>query len=297
MKSSIVIAWIVAGASVAIAVMAMIGTGEAPRDRAPPDGRRIGELERSIESVLDDVAQLRRELARRGESSFTTPGVEPGSAVPRGSDSQRGSEFVRSEPAVLAALKPEEREKVRELRSLVGKFFSNKATKAETKRFWKLSKSGKMLDMAIASAAADVEANPQSVDARMGLAEVNVAKLYTLPRGAERRLWADQAQDQYRAILAMDENHWEARNGLATGYFHSPKNLNKTADAVREFERLRTVQERGAVEKKQAAVYVNLAVLYRRVGNEAKAREVLEAGQRRHPDDEEIGKTLGLLQK
>jgi len=190
---------------------------------------------------------------------------------------------------------PAEREKVKELRSLVSKFFGRKANAAETKRFWKLAKSGRMMDMALAAAEADVESDPRSVDARMQLAEVNVAKIYSLPRGAERRIWADQARDQYTAVLALDENNWEARNGLATGYFHSPRNLNKTADAIREFEKLRSVQEVRAVEAKQAGVYVNLAVLYRRVGDEAKAQQVLRAGQVRHPQNKEIAKTMNLV--
>ncbi len=129
------------------------------------------------------------------------------------------------------------------------------------------------------------------------LAEVNLAKLYTLPRGAKRRLWAAEARDQNRAILELDGNNWEARNALATGYFHTPQNLNKTADAIAEFEKLRTVQEAGGVEARHAPVYVNLSILYRRVGQDDKAQEILEAGLRRHPQDKEITKTLDALGK
>jgi len=307
MNSPNSIAWTLAGAGVAIAVVALIGTREEPRDRAPSSVHRFADLEQSVESLRIDVARLRQDLAEREPAIHAaTPTTAEAGSQPGGSERSHGSRgtSVRagggsetSPAAMLAALKPEERERVEELRTLVGKFFGSRASEAETKRFWKLAKSGRMLDMALAAAEADVEADPQSVEARMQLAEVNVAKLYTLPRGAERRLWADQAQNQYRAILELDENNWEARNGLATGFFHTPANMNKTADAIREFEKLRAVQEVRAAEDRYAGVYVNLAILYRRGGDDEKARQVLEAGLRRYPQDEEIGKTLGLLKK
>jgi len=296
----IALASILGGAIVAVGTALLtvgVLTAEPERSaaRAPADSRRIQRLEQAVEDLRVDVARLLR--ARQGGAETheirdrSTPSATE--SDPAASD---GGNVARVSP-VLADLKPAEREEVLLFSSLARKFFAGKATKEETAKFWKLARSGKNLEFAIASAKADVEANPQSVEARMQLAEVNLAKLYTLPRGAERRLWAEQASEQYRAILELDENNWEARNAIATGYFHTPANLNKTADAIREFEKLRQIQEAGAAETRQAPVYVNLSILYRRVGKEDKAREILEAGLRRHPQDAELLKTLAALEK
>jgi len=291
----IALASILGGAIVAGGTILLTAEPERSRARAPADSGRIQELEQAVEGLRAELAQLRRDITVgdlvKGPRGRSAPGATLGEL-----DATDGG-TVSGVSSALADLKPEEREQVLLFSSLARKFFAGKASKAETERFWKLARSGKNLEFAIASAKAEVEANPQSVEARMQLAEVNLAKLYTLPRGAERRLWAEQASDQYRAILELDENNWEARNAIATGYFHTPANLNKTADAIREFEKLRQIQEAGAAETRQAPVYVNLSILYRRVGNEEKARAILDAGLRRHPQNAEILKTLAAWEK
>jgi len=295
---TIVVASILGGAGAAVAIVVLAGEPQGSPERAPTESRRIQRLEQAIEDLQADVARLQRaSLAATGAPASedrSTPTVTSGRE--RDPDAS-GRGIVETKAPSLADLKPEEREQVIRFRSLARKFFAGKATKEETAQFWKLARAGKNLEYAIASAKAEVESNPQSVEARMQLAEVNLAKLYTLPRGAERRLWAEQAQEQYHAILELDENNWEARHAIATGYFHTPTNLNKTADAIREFEKLRQIQEAGAAEERQAPVYVNLSILYRRVGNNDKARQILEAGLRRHPQDKEILKTLGAWEK
>ena len=285
----IVLASTLGGAIVAVVTVLVTAEPERSAARAPTDTRRVQRLEQAIEDLRLDVARLQRSMTATPIRSTPEP-------TERGPDESRDGTVQRAAPA-LADLKPAQREEVLLVRSLARKYFAGKASKEETERFWKLARSGKNLEFAIASAKADVEANPQSIEARMQLAEVNLAKLYTLPRGAERRLWADQATEQYHAILELDENNWEARNAIATGYFHTPANLNKTADAIREFEKLRQIQEAGAAETRQAPVYVNLSILYRRVGKEDKAREILEAGLRRHPQNAELLKTLAAWEK
>ena len=291
----IALASIFGGAVVAVVTVLLTAEPERAPTRASARSRRIQQLEQEVEELRAEFAQLQRDIASgavlKGTPDRSAPGATPGEL-----DASDGGTVSSVSPA-LADLKPAEREQVLLFSSLARKFFAGKASKEETERFWKLARSGKNLEYAIASAKAEVEANPQSVEARMQLAEVNLAKLYTLPRGAERRLWAEQASEQYRAILELDENNWEARNAIATGYFHTPANLNKTADAIREFERLRQIQEAGAAETRQAPVYVNLSILYRRVGNEEKARAILEAGLRRHPQNAEILKTLAAWEK
>jgi len=295
---SLVIASILGGAGLAVAIIVLAAEPKTARARMPDDSGRFRRLEQAIEDLRTDLARLQRtppaSSGTRASDSRPTPNGSPGSER-EFEASNRGT--VANEAPLLDHLKPAEREEVLRFRSLARKFFAGKASKEETEQFWKLARSAKNLEFAIASAKAEVASNPQSVEARMQLAEVNLTKLYTLPRGAERRLWADQAQEQYRAILELDENNWEARHAIATGYFHTPTNLNKTADAIREFEKLRQIQEAGAAEERQAPVYVNLSILYRRVGNEEEARKILEAGLRRHPQDKEILKTLAALQK
>ena len=94
-------------------------------------------------------------------------------------------------------------------------------------------------------------------------------------------------------MLGIDADHWEARHSLAFSWSMWPEFLGKTDAAVREYETLVGVQERRVPEACHADVYVELARLHRRKGDDRKARDVLERGLRRHPDSATLRAALG----
>lgn len=187
--------------------------------------------------------------------------------------------------------------KKQEWQDLVGKVMGGGgATAEEQERFWKLVKSEGFADGLLKDLESAVEADPKDIDARMELTTGYYTKLFTVPPGPEMGTWAAKAEGQLKEVLKIDDQHWSARNSLATSYSRYPEFLNKTPDAIKEFEVLRKQQESNlAPAPEQANVYVNLGMLYMRQNNKEKAREALESGLRRHPDNAELRKTLDTL--
>ncbi|MHC4821746.1 MAG: tetratricopeptide repeat protein [Planctomycetota bacterium] len=140
-----------------------------------------------------------------------------------------------------------------------------------------------------------MEAAPGDTGSRMDLAQGYVVKLFTTPPGPEMGVWATKAEGQWQEVLKIDDNHWEARFSLGTSWSRYPEFLNKTPDAIREFKKLRDVQEKLTPEPQHAQTYVQLALLHTRQNNKKAAREALKAGLERHPDNEDIQKTLDSM--
>lgn len=193
------------------------------------------------------------------------------------------------EPAKAPAAAPEQRRVHDELRA---KILSGEATDAERTRFWILARSLGTVDEVVAELEKAVAGSPEDVSSRMRLADGYVARLIAAPDGPEKGLWAAKAETQWKEVLARDGTHWDARFDLAFAYSQYPDFLNKTPDAIREFETLRRTQEGFAPEARHAQTYLQLANAYRKQGALDKAKEALAAGLARHPDDAELKKAL-----
>jgi tetratricopeptide (TPR) repeat protein len=170
-------------------------------------------------------------------------------------------------------------------------------SREERQRFWLLARAAGTVDSTIAALEKALEATPDDAGARMRLADGYISKLFLVPAGPEKGIWAAKAEQQWSAVLARDERNWDARFALAFDYSQYPEFLNKAPDSIREFETLRRFQEQGTPEPRQAQVYVQLSSLYKRQAQADKARQVLEAGLARHPDDAEITKALESMRK
>jgi hypothetical protein len=124
----------------------------------------------------------------------------------------------------------------------------------------------------------------------MVLADAYIAKLFTVPPGPEMGVWGAKAEEQWKEVLRQDDRHWQSRFNLAFSWSQYPEFLNKAPDSIREFERLRHQQEQGAPEARHADTYFHLHALHRRMGNADRAKEALEEGLRRFPEDPELRK-------
>jgi TolA-binding protein len=178
-----------------------------------------------------------------------------------------------------------------EIDSLWKKMREGDATADETaKLFQLLREHPEVVDGRIAELLKDVDANPRDTEKRMSLARQYLLKLLSVPDGPERGAWSMKSIEQYKAVLDVDPNHWEARYSLAFNYSAWPDFLNKTPDAIKEFETLRKIQESQTPDPKHAGTYLQLSKLYQKTGKTAEATQALEEGLRRFPDDEELKK-------
>lgn len=243
-------------------------------------------LHRERQEAVDRLAVVERDLgaARRtlGEQAVALRNLPSGAAPVAAADPQTSA----TEDAAQEAAKKAEFE------ALGKKIFAHQATPDEQARFWELARTTGVLTDLIAELSKKVEQAPADADARMQLAQGYLAKLLTVPDGPERGAWAMKANEQWQKVLESQPEHWEARFSLAIAWSRWPDFLNKTPDAIREFETLRQQQARMNPEPHQSQTYLQLALLYRKVGNYDKAKQVLQEGLVRHPGEEALQKAM-----
>lgn len=295
------------GLSLALGVGALAlggcgGPDEGARDAAAQAqaaaDKLAGELAKTRDAANSNTARLRdldREMGRLREQltaantridQLETSGVRAAD----GDLPAAAPEPMSPEEAAAAKAK-----RLSDLQALQKKVFSGKATAEEQQRFWETARTTGIVEDLMKELEGRVEESPYDSDGRMQLAQAYIAKLLSIPGGPEQGVWAMKAEGQWKEVLKQDENHWDARYSLAFSWSQYPEFLNKTPDAIKEFEKVREVQERATPEAKHGQTYLQLSMLYRRQGNTKKAREVLQTGAERHPDDEGLRKALASM--
>lgn len=154
----------------------------------------------------------------------------------------------------------------------------------------KLFEQGRMQEV-IDEFQALAEANPKDPQAQMDLGNAMLAWLQMDNTKWQLSGKADQAFDK---VLALDDKHWEARFTKAMSYTFWPDFLGKKKEAISHFETLVAQQETMPAQAHESNTYVFLGNLLEQRGDTARAREIWERGLRRHPNDAELKKKLGL---
>jgi tetratricopeptide (TPR) repeat protein len=273
-------------------------------DTAAP-GESQARLERLEQSIRDDAAN-RKALATTFESLVLRIESLEGRLDRQPLDSQVDSpQPTGNDPTPLAtdAHSPRgKRVSPAEFKTLMSKVLRSTldgtATAEEQERFWQATRTTGLVDDTITNLESYMEAHPQDNEARMELGDAYVAKLLTVPGGPERGIWGMKAQKQWENVVKQDPDHWDAQYTLAFNYSMYPDFLNKTDDAIAGFERALEIQGRAQPKPQHAKTYVQLARMHNKKGNTEKAREVLELGRMRHPQDKQITAALqGLPDK
>jgi tetratricopeptide (TPR) repeat protein len=267
-------------------VRALEGRLDQSRKSAEDSAREAAKTAEALAALRSRVEGLGEAVTALGEARDGAPGAAAAARVgaPAGAEGKR--KIDPADPALRI-----------EFRNLRKKFFDEQASSEEQQRYWELSKAPGFLDALLAEQEAVVAKAPGDLEARMVLGDDYVSKLFTVPMGPEMGVWGGKAEGQWKDILRQDESHWQARFNLAFSWSQYPDFLNKAPDAIREFETLRRQQEGRSAEPRFAATYLQLRMLYVKQGNEPKAREALEEGLRRFPEDAELKKLKDSLEK
>lgn len=237
-------------------------------------------LRGDVQTQAREIAALHERIASVESRPATVAG---GGAAPSGGDAPKASATDKAGEAA-------------EMEALRKKVFDGTATDEEQQRFWELARTTGRIDEMVKTLEGKVKDNPGDVGMRMELAEAYIAKLLSVPQGPEQGIWSMKAEGQWQAVLKLEPEHWDARYGVAFNWSMWPDFLNKTPDAVKEFEKLREVQERQSPEAKHAQTYFHLSRLYGKQGKADKAKEILRTGLARHPGDAELQKALDALE-
>lgn len=153
---------------------------------------------------------------------------------------------------------------------------------------WKRAFEAGKMDEVIAEIEALAAANPNDPQAQMNLANAYMAYLQM-----DNTKWqmSMKADGQFDKVLALDENHWEARFTKAVSYTFWPKFLGKNKAAIENFETLIKQQESMPAQDHQAQTYMYLGNLL--VDSDPKrAREIWQKGATRHPNSAELRELL-----
>lgn len=152
---------------------------------------------------------------------------------------------------------------------------------------WKKAFAAGRMDEIIKKFEDIAKANPNDIPSQMNLAQAYMAYLQMDQSKYEYSMKADAVYDK---VLALDENHWEARFTKAVSYTFWPDFLGKKKEAISHFETLVEQQEKQPVQEHQAETYIYLGNLLEQRGDKAKAKEIWKKGARRHPDNQELAK-------
>lgn len=166
----------------------------------------------------------------------------------------------------------------KDLLGLLGKSFF------EDPDAWKRAFEAGKMDEVIAEIEALAAANPNDPQSQMNLASAYMAYLQM-----DNSKWdlSMKADGQFDKVLALDENHWEARFTKAVSYTFWPAFLGKGNDAIGHFETLVKQQESMPAQEHEAQTYLYLGnMLAER--DPARAREVWQKGMTRHPSSAEL---------
>lgn len=186
------------------------------------------------------------------------------------------------------------RAEMEELLELFGEGFDWEGDSDKLQRFYELAHSTDFIDDKIAGLEAGVESAPGNLDGRMQLADTYVAKLMTI-QGPEQGLWGMKAEQQWRAVVSLDENHWESTFNLGNNFAYYPDVMGKTDDAIAFLERAREIQEQSTQSDQHVQTYLSLARMHQRKGERDQAREVLVTGLGYHPGNAGLEAALASL--
>lgn len=182
------------------------------------------------------------------------------------------------------------------LESVLGPGMDLGGTDEERDRFWELIKNTDVVDRRMQELESLVALHPEDSELRMALADTYVAKLFAVPSGPEQGRWGGRAEEQWRSVLELDPEHWEAQFTLANNYAYYPDVMGMTGTAIEGLERAREIQERRAPTEEHVQTYLSLARLYQRGHRLEEALDTLRAGQRQHPRSERLRAALAELE-
>lgn len=146
---------------------------------------------------------------------------------------------------------------------------------------------------AIAGLKAALADDPNNPDLQVALATAYVAELVnaTPPGPQQGRVWM-KAQAAYDAALKLEPEHWQARFGKAFGTSQIPDFLGQRPEAIRQFEELKSIQERRTPAPGHEETYFHLGSLYKDAGNIERAQQVWREGLARFPEEESLREAL-----
>lgn len=160
---------------------------------------------------------------------------------------------------------------------------------AHSDLYKRLFAAGKM-DELIKAFEQSASASPNDTQAQLDLGNAYLAYLQL-----DQSKWpfAQKADAAFDRVLAIDENHWQARFTKALSYSFWPDFTGKKPAAIANFERLVEQQSKMPTRPEFAQTYFFLGNLLDQRGETARAKEIWQQGLRLFPDNAQLREKAG----
>lgn len=246
----------------------------------------------SLEARIDRLAAgIARASGPAGEAEAPAINGRPGPAA--GASGNHPSRAPgEGDPAAAAGATPAA------VAKLVAGLGSGRYDRAAQQRlFGWLVKHRESLGEVIAGVEAAISNDPDNPDLFAALGSLHSSK-WPLGQvnGNDAEVWAAASKAWDRAI-ELDTRHWQARYEKAFSMSMAPEFFGLKPVAIKQFEKLRAIQEEGAPEAEHVHTYFRLGTLCKDMGNPEKARQVWEDGLRFFPGDKSITGALEASRK
>lgn len=251
--------YLLAGAVIAVLVMVIIPNEELPEDT---DSTRMDE----------NAAQQ----ASRDNSGESIAAAEQPTSPFSSADAVDPTQDDRST------------DEAKRIRDMMDRVFTGKATHEEALAFWEELRSSDEINDIIAQQENNTPLDSDDIQSHMNLAQLYIAKLYSSSVGPEMGLWAGKAEERWRAVLQLEPEHRDAQHSLAFSLSQYPDFMNKTGEAINEYEKVVAIQRDMDPSPGQVNVYLELFRLYQKRGDQANAYDTIQEGLERFPDNQEL---------
>lgn len=148
----------------------------------------------------------------------------------------------------------------------------------ERQLLWERVRAAGRIDEVVASYEARAQADPNSSQAQVLLANAYLQKLFQLGDGPVKGMVAMQADAAFDRALELDPTHWEARFTKAVSLSHWPPIFGKQSEAIAHFETLVEQQRSLAPQAHHVQSYLLLGNLYLQSGKADRAVATWQEG-------------------
>ncbi|MEM7790850.1 MAG: hypothetical protein AAF546_05590 [Verrucomicrobiota bacterium] len=200
------------------------------------------------------------------------------------------------EPIPVAVKRPSSPDP-EEYLNMIERVFSGQASDQEQLAFWEEMRHSDQIDEFLNTLEANVSAFPYDIESKFNLAQVYMAKLHSGSMGPEMGVWASKAEQQWRDVLKIEPQNWDAQNALAEGLSWYPDTMNRMGEAISEYEKLISIQEVASPQEGFAESYLSLSQLYLRDGDPGGSLDSIERGLEVFPNDSSLLEQLASLNR
>jgi tetratricopeptide (TPR) repeat protein len=157
---------------------------------------------------------------------------------------------------------------------------------------WSKLKEADLVDEALAYFREQAELNPEDPSAQFALGSAYIQAIQVTENDMLKGQLATGADKAFDAVLALDENHLEARRTKAISLSFWPPIFGKTTEAKQQFETLIAKQLQTDPSPEHAEAYLWLGNLHLQTGDPAAAKQVWADGLSLFPENADLAGQL-----